>query len=199
MRNSTADQAQIRDILTLENRKARGVYGDTLGMYGVGVAVLRGEDGVIKDIIGFHNKITDVGDEFYAKRGIAGINTNGVTATAVPTGMRLGTGVTAEAKNGVGGAIVTYVAASSLAFDATYPTITNLGAGLGWQARYQTLWAAGVATASGISEAVITNETPLTNVAGTAANTIARALLTPVVNKGASDTLTVTWDHKFLG
>jgi hypothetical protein len=198
LKQRSGEQAAIRDILALENRKARAAF-EGLGMYGVGVAVLRDGYGDLLDVIGFHNKITDIGDEFYAKRGIASINSNGVTAPAIPTGMRLGTGSTAESKAGAGAAIVTYVTASQVAFDSTYPTITNLGTGLGWQARFQSSWAAGVATATGIAEAVITNETPITNVAGTAANTIARALLSPTVNKGASDTLTVTWDHKFLG
>lgn len=198
LRQSSGDAAAIADIFAVENKKARAAYED-LGMWGVGVAVLRDESGFLKDVVGFHNKITDVGDEFYAKRGIASINSNGVTAPNVPTGMRLGTGVTAESKAGAGAAIVTYTTGSSVAFDATYPTITNLGSGLGWQARWQTTWAAGIATANSIAEAVITNETALTNVAGTAANTISRALLSPTVNKGASDTLTVTWDHKFLG
>jgi len=190
--------ASIEDVVRLELTRLRQQF-DSMGMMGYGVAVLRDGDGLIKQLVPFGNKITDVGDEFYEKRGIAGINTNGVVAPNVPTGMRLGTGVTAEAKNGAGGAIVTYVTASQVAFDATYPTSTNLGAGLGWQARFQSAWAAGVATASGIAEAVITNETPITNVAGAVANTVARALLSPTVNKGGTDTLTVTWDHKFLG
>lgn len=192
------DLAVIKDVLWSATKSAHSKY-DGLRMFGVGVAVVRDWEGLIKDIVAFDNLITDIGDEFYAKRGIASINSNGVTAPNVPTGMRLGTGSTAVAKNGAGAAIVTYQTGSSIAFDSTYPTITNLGAGLGWQARWQTTWAAGIATASGLAEAVITNETALTNVAGTAANTISRALLSPTVNKGASDSLVVTWDHKFLG
>jgi hypothetical protein len=113
------------------------------------------------------------------------------------TGMRLGTGTTAVAKTGAGAAIVTYVTASQLALDATYPLSTLNGSSR--RIRYFVTWAAGVATANGIAEAVITNETPLSNVAGTAANTIARALLSPTVNKAAGDTLTVDWAHDLLG
>lgn len=112
------------------------------------------------------------------------------------TGMRLGTGTTAVAKNGAGAAIVTYVTGSQKALDATYPTSA---AASGRRIRYFVTWGAGVATANGIAEAVITNETPLSDVAGTAANTIARALISPTVNKAAGDTLTIQWDHTILG
>jgi hypothetical protein len=62
-----------------------------------------------------------------------------------------------------------------------------------------TTWAAGVVTANSMDEAVITNETGPTNVAGTAANTIARFVMAPVVNKGALDQLVITWTHDLLG
>jgi hypothetical protein len=115
--------------------------------------------------------------------------------------MRLGTGVTAVAKSGAGAAIVTYVAAitATKAFDATFPSRVDLGAGLGKQTQYKTTWAAGEATQNGLSEVVIGIDNKVADVAGTAAFTISRALLSPVVNKGASDTLAVTWNHKFLG
>lgn len=121
------------------------------------------------------------------------------------TVMRLGTGSTAVAKSGAGAAIVTYTGTSvtgSKAFDATFPAFVNLGAGLGCQTQYKTTWNAGEATITGLNEVVIGVDNANTNgadLAGTAAFTISRALLSPVVNKGASDTLAVTWNHKFLG
>jgi hypothetical protein len=60
------------------------------------------------------------------------------------------------------------------------------------------VWAAGDSTNSAITESVITNENPLTDVAGTAANTISRVVFT-AVDKGAPDTLTITWSHDLLG
>lgn len=120
----------------------------------------------------------------------------GLTLPTV-TGMRLGTGTTAVAKTGAGAAIVTYVTASQVAIDATWPQSSLFGSSR--RIEYRTTWNAGVATANDIAEAVITNETPLSNVAGTAANTISRALLSPTVNKGADDTLTITWRHDILG
>lgn len=138
------------------------------------------------------NLVTQVGDQYYGERA-AGI----ASPPGQVTGMRLGTGTTAAAKTGAGAAIVTYVTGSSVAIDGTYPQSSLSGSSR--RITWRTTWAAGVATATGIAEAVVTNETPLTNVAGTAANTIARALLSPTVNKGASDTLEITWQHDLLG
>ena len=197
MQAGSVNRSRIEDKMHTVCGRSR-VRHDEAGLIGVGTYVLTGPNGEVKQEGAvfahgdFKNLITDVGDEYYAKRGAS-------VAINVPTGMRLGTGTTAVAKNGAGAAIVTYVNASQVAFDATYPSAASKGAGAGWRVSYQSSWAAGIATATGISEAVITNETALTNVAGTAANTISRALLSPVVNKGASDTLTITWFHDLLG
>lgn len=181
-------EANLRRVVKLEERGS---------LFGAGHYILRGPNGAIKRqggllVPNFKNLITDVGDEVWAKR-LAAVSVN------LPTGMRLGTGSTAVSKNGAGAAIVTYLSGSNRDFDATYPTAASKGAGLGWRVTFRTTWPAGVATANGISEVVITNETPHTNVAGTAANTLSRALLSPVVNKGASDSLEVTWYYDDLG
>lgn len=115
------------------------------------------------------------------------------------TGMRVGTGTTAVATTGAGAAIVTY--ATSLTqfkvFDSTWPQsslVTDTR-----RIQYKTTFNAGEATQTALAEAVITIEQPISDVAGTAANTISRALLSPTVNKGASDTLAITWNHDLLG
>lgn len=138
------------------------------------------------------NLVTQVGDEYYGERA-AGI----ASPPDQVTGMRLGTGTTAAAKTGAGAAIVTYVTASNKAIDGTYPQASLSGSSR--RITWRTTWTAGEATVNSISEVVISNENPLTNVAGTAANTISRALLSPVVNKGALDTLEITWNHDLLG
>ena len=138
------------------------------------------------------NLITEVGDEYYGERA-AGI----ASPPDQVSGMRLGTGTTAVAKTGAGAAIVTYVTGSSVAIDGGFPTSALSGGSR--RIQWKTTWGAGVATASAISEVVITNEASLTNVAGTAANTISRALISPTVNKAAGDTLAVTWNHDLLG
>lgn len=111
-------------------------------------------------------------------------------------GMKLGTGSTAVAKNGAGAALVTYTAASQQAFDATFPISSSSS---GRRIQYKTTYAAGTATASGLNEVVIVNENVFADATTAAANTISRALLSPVVNKGASDSLAITWNHTLLG
>lgn len=150
------------------------------------------EHGGLKDEGRTKNLVTQEGDRFYGERAaLAAGQPNAVT------GMRLGQGTTAAAKTGAGAAIVTYVSGSQKALDGTYPQSSLNGSSR--RITYQASWAAGVATADGISEVVLTNETPLTNVAGAAGNTIARALLSPVINKAAGDTLVITWHHDLLG
>jgi hypothetical protein len=165
---------------------------DRVRMVGHGVYELIGPDGVVKARGVFANLITDYGDEYYARRAtVAGVN--------IATAMRLGTGgSTAASKGGAGAAIVAYVNLSTVVLDGN-PAYSDLGAGAGSRIQYVTTWPAGTATASGIDEAVITNETAPTNVAGTAGNTLSRAVLSPVVNKGASDQLVITWNHDALG
>jgi hypothetical protein len=185
------EQAKMVDKIVMEADYQRG-EGDMEGIIGHGVAELRGPDGELKQVVEFKNLITDRGDEYYGKRGA------GASETAA-TGMRLGTGgATAPSKNGAGSAIVTYTSGSNQALSGS-PSVSDKGAGAGYRIEYAATWAAGTATANGINEVVITNESPLTNIAGAAANTIARGLLSPVVNKGAGDTLTVTWRHDFQG
>lgn len=161
---------------------------DILGMEGWGTWELRGPDGRLKLAGVIRNIITQVGDQFYAEKaaGIAG-------APASVTGMRLGTDATAPAKTGSGAAILAYVSGSAKAIDGGFPT-SALASGKR-RIQWKTTWAAGEGTANGIAEAVITNETPLTDVAGAASNTISRGLLSPTVNKAAGDTLAITWNH----
>lgn len=155
--------------------------------------LLGGRRGLILKLrVEAENLVTQVGDQYYGERA-AGI----ASPPAQVTGMRLGTGTTAVAKTGAGAAIVTYVTASNVAITGGFPTSALNGSSR--RIQWQSSWGAGVATANGIAEAVVTNETPLTNVAGAAANTIARVLLSPVINKGATDTLQLTWNHDLLG
>jgi len=110
--------------------------------------------------------------------------------------MKLGTGSTAVAKNGAGSALVTYQTATAVAFDATFPITSSVS---GWRVQYKTTFVAGVGTVSGLNEVVIVAEGLIIDATTAAAATISRALLSPVVNKGASDSLAVTWNHTLLG
>ena len=146
----------------------------------------------------FHGKniVTDTGAELYAERG-AGIG----SPPALPTGMKLGTGSTAVARSGAGAALTTYLAGSNKAFDGGFPASSQPGgAGTAWRIQYKRTYAPGEATtASPITEAVIVNETISNDDTSTAAETISRVLVTGISAKGASDTLTATWNHDLLG
>jgi len=185
------DASGLTDELIVEQYSRRPTM-DLVRFTGHGFYELIGPDGKVKQRGTFLNLITDYGDQYYAERATT-------TDPGIVTGMRLGTGgSTAAAKAGAGGAIVTYVSASDKALDST-PAASDLGGGNGHRVQYIVTWVAGEATASGIDEAVVTNETPLTDVAGALGDTLSRAVLAPVVNKGASDQLVITWNHDALG
>lgn len=150
---------------------------------------LTGPDGKIKARSVTKNLVTDVGDQYYAGRAVL---SSGLPAQV--TGMKLGTGSTAPAKNGSGAALVAYLAGSNKAFDAGFPTAS--GGVVTWKRTY----AAGEATsASPITEVVLVTETIANNDTSTAAETIARALISGIASKGAGDTLTVQWTHTLRG
>jgi hypothetical protein len=140
----------------------------------------------------FTNLVTRVGDEYYGERA-AGI----ASPPAQVTGMQLGTGTTAVAKTGAGATIVTLVASSLVAIDGTWPQSSLNGSSR--RIQWKTTWGAGVATANNIAEVVLTNQSTGTQTAVPEADSIARALLSPTVNKGAADTLAITWNHDILG
>jgi len=163
---------------------------DRAGIYGHGVVELRGPDGALKQRVTFTNLVTQVGDQYIGERaaGIAG-------APAAITGMQLGTGTTAVAKTGAGAAIVTLVAASLVAVGTPVSSLS----GSSRRIAYATTWAAGTATATGISEVVMTNQATGTQTVAPASATMSRALLSPTVNKAAGDSLSVTWNVDVLG
>jgi hypothetical protein len=135
-----------------------------------------------------NNLVTQRGDQYYGERAasIAG-------APAIATCMKLGTGTTAAAKTGAGAALVTYLTASNSAFS---PAVSSSLNGAARRITYATTWAAGVATNTAITEAVIA----ITNANATSADTdtIARVVFA-AKNKEAADTLTITWHHDLLG
>lgn len=163
------------------------------GVHGTVLVELFDADGNLKASCETHNLITQVGDQMYGERG------GGVSgAPAAPTGMRLGTGSTAVAKTGAGAAIVTKLTDGHQGFDATYPQSALSGSSR--RVTYKTTYAAGKATtASAITEVVLVNDTIGTDTATAASGTIARALITGIGSKGASDTLAITWTHDLLG
>lgn len=190
----TMSDARIRELL---HEQDPNIPTDYCGMVGYGTIEIIGPDGEIKQYTEFANLITDAGDLYYATRGAAGVAPAAPSDATKMTGMKLGTGTTAAAKNGAGAALVTYLSGSNQAFDSSFPQVSNLGAGLGVQIVYKVTYAAGTATNSAITEMVIVNDSS-TNATSTAANGNARAVFS-AQNKGASDSMICTWNHKFLG
>lgn len=172
---------------------ARELPRDGAGLVGFGTVEVFGKDGTRKHVVPFANLITDIGDAYYAAKAIVGVPPASAAAPTALTGMQIGSGTTAASKSSTGAAMVTFLAGQ--AFDSGYPQVTNLGAGLGVSAVYRASYAAGTGTGS-VSEATVTNGTVTT--ASTVANTIGRTVFT-AVPKASTDSLVVTWSHKFLG
>ena len=169
---------------------------DTVGMVGWGVVELFDDDMRSKLAVPFCNLITDAGDLYYAGKAIALISPANATAPTAAIVMKLGTGSSAPTKASATAALGAYITGSNVVFDATYPQTANLGTTLGVNAVYKTTWIATVATNGAITEAVIANSNA--DATATIANTYSRVTFT-AVNKGNSDTLAITWNHKFLG
>lgn len=143
------------------------------------------------------NKITTVGDQYYAKMGCAGVLSN--TAPSLANGMKLGTATTAVAKSSTGSFIANanYIIGSNNTFDSVTPAVVS--GDTGWKITYVTTWAAGDATNSTINEVAIVTDQATDNTSTGASVCIARAVLGTTRNKQSTDTLTATWTHTFLG
>lgn len=186
--------AKVTDAFQIAMGRARDMV-DGSGLVGLGVIELRDERDRLKLVLPFANLITTAGDQYYAKMGIVGVSPATPSAPTLAARMKLGTGTTAAAKSGAGAVLVTWLNTS--AFDATFPSAAAVaGTDTGWNATYKTTWAAGTATNSAITEATISTDT--TGAVGLAADTLSRVVFS-AVNKGASDSLAITWSHKFLG
>ena len=168
-----------------------------MGIKGLVLIELFRKDGTLKyrDVV--ENLVTTAGDEYYAKKAIAGIAPASPSAPTAASGMKLGTGATAAAKSGAGAALVTYETGSNNPFDASYPQTIDEAGDTGWSASYRTTWAAGDVTETALTEAVIVNDAA-SDATSSAANTYSRVTFT-AINKTATDSLVITWSHKFLG
>lgn len=170
---------------------------DNNGLTGHLLIQLWDEDGNLKHEETVKNLITTAGDLYYATRGAAAVVPATPADATKVTGMKLGTTNTAVAKSGTGSKLAAYLPGSNVVFDATYPTVTAVGGDGGYNINYRVTWPAGTATSASLVEAVIVNDAAA-NADSSSANTIARVIFS-TINKGASDSLTITWTHKFLG
>ena len=157
------------------------------------VIELFGPDGVLKYHEIGENLVTDYGDEHVGERMY-------LDGQDIVTGMRLGDQVApaAASKAGTGAAIQAYLTGSNEALDAV-PIGVDKGTLLGWRVPHICTWVAGDITDPAISEVVLTDETPLTDVAGAVGDTVARFIFAATIDKQAGDSLVVTWNVDFLG
>ena len=187
---SQTDPAKVSDSVTATKTMGRPVE-DRVGFGGMVTVELFGPGGELKYSESGYNLVTDHGDEHVGNR-------MRLDATQIVTGMRLGTGVTAAAKSGAGGAIVTYEPASQEALDAVAGG-ADLGGGSGWRISHVCTWVAGDVIEVALAEVVLTDESPLTDVAGVVGDTVARFVFAATIDKQAGDSLVVTWNVDFLG
>jgi hypothetical protein len=189
------DRAGVGDLVVarLGNEQFKPVQrpADAVGFGGEVHAKLFGPDGNLKQYEYGYNLVTDYGDQHVGERMWDN------TFDEV-TGMRLGTGATAASKSGAGAAIVTYITGSQEALDAA-ASGADKGAGLGWRITHVCTWIAGDVTNGAIAEVVLTDETPITDVAGVVGDTVARFVFGATIDKQAGDSLVVTWQVDFLG
>lgn len=192
------DSSRIRDAFQVALARAREICDGQM-MMGWGVVELRGPDGRLKQVEPFANVITNTGDEYYCKRGMAGVQpANAADMSPLATGMKLGANGsgTAASKSGAGAVLVgTYLTGSNNAFFTGYPQAVDETGDTGWSISYQTQWAAGDVTNANIDEAIITRDQS-SDATSSAANTLSRVVFADI-NKQAADTLTITWKHTF--
>ena len=155
--------------------------------------LLTGPDGEVKYHEIGENLVTDAGDENLAERLATG------DTAEIATGMKLGTGVTAAAKNGAGSILVTYEPASQEALDTSPPATSDKGAGAGFRVTYICTWIAGDVVEAALAEVILSHETPITDVTDVTADVIARFVFGSTIDKQAGDELVVTWNIDFLG
>lgn len=197
------DSSEIRDLLHFAMEKGREAYS-SLGMYGFGFAHLLDGDGKTKQLVPFWNLITDYGDEYYARRGGTGLSGGAaITAPTLVNGMKLGTSSTAPVKATASTHYIgtgSYISGSNNLWstETSFPTVAAVGTNQGWNLNYKCSWAAGDATNGTIQEAEICNDAATDAGHSAVGASISRATFTSI-NKTASDTLAITWTHKFLG
>jgi len=162
-------------------------FGRKTEKLGVGsnVHVVQRRNGVVIHDEWGENLVTDIGDHSIAERLY---DDTGL----IVTGMKLGTGATAAAKNGAGAGMVTYISGSQEALDAAATDATK-GAGAGWRTTYICTWIAGDVTNGAIAEVCLTDQTAIADNTSAAADTWARYVFGATIDKQAGDSLEVTW------
>lgn len=184
------EKSQITDQVIVQMDRGREVV-DEAGLRGLVTVELFGPDGELKYYEQGRNLVTDYGDDMIATRMYD-------NAIEIVTGMKLGTGATAAAKNGAGAATVAYESGSQEALDGT-PTEATKGAGAGWRTTFVCTWAAGDVIEAALAEVMLTNQTAIADDASVEGDTVARYVFGSTIDKQAADSLVVTWNIDVLG
>lgn len=162
------------------------------GIQGQATIHLFGPDGDLKFYEVRKNLITTAGDQYYAKMGCAGVDSN--VAPTLAARMQLGVGTVDVAKSSTGAALgADYISGSTQAFDDVAAAVVS--GDTGWKITYTSTWIAGDVINSAITHAAIVTNT--TDAAGSVAETISIVEFT-AINKGASDSLVINWVHTFF-
>src|SRR4051812_42933635 len=104
------NQFGLQDAFFASLDMARDLRRDHVGIIGYGVVELYDGEGQLLLANPFANLITDYGDLYYAGKAIATVPPQNPAAPTALTGMQIGSGSTAVAKAGAGGAMVTLLA-----------------------------------------------------------------------------------------
>lgn len=187
------DQNRMRDTLSPVSSYNRE-ENQTVGLRGHVAYILYDEDGKVKQTGESHNIVTTQGDRYFVDQ-----LTDAGAATIKLMVLGTSTVAVSKADTWVGSAFAGN--GSAAASQGTISPVTNSGT----PANYQIVgtFGSGYATANGITRVGYTNMNPAADGLGTPNNSttffIAHGTVSPTVNKGANDTLVITWDITFLG
>lgn len=153
-------------------------------------------DGSLRWIETQKNLITTNGDNYYAKMGVAGVDSETAPANLV-TGMAVGANTaTAPTKTGAGSFIAT---ADYTTGNGSHQALDAGGtAASGNVITYVVTFNPGEATMV-IGEIALTTDSTANDTGGTQSSTVSRAQVSPTRDKQLGDTLVATWTHTFLG
>jgi len=164
------------------------------GLKGIVRYQLFDKDGNLKQEGKGCNIITTQGDRYYVDQ-LSDIGAVAVKLIALGTG----TNDVAKADTWVSG----FYADNGTVTAGGGSVIAKTNAGTPANLQYVGTFAAGYATQDGITRAILTDLDPSADGNGTPNGSttfcVAHGTISPTVNKGASDTLVITWDVTFLG
>jgi len=167
---------------------------ETMKIKGIIAYKLIDSVGRVKQEGEIENIVTDQGNKYYVDR----LSDAGGSVAQI---MVLGTGTAtvATANTWVGG----YFADNGTLAGTAGSVTVSTNSGTANSLQYVGTFSAGYATQDGITRAGITNTLASADGNGTPNGTttffISHGTVTPTVNKGASDSLVITWNHIFLG